>query len=168
MLRYYQRNLKRVIFAAASPSEIFWRIAADPLRVAQIAESTATASRPSRQAGSRDRPTGRCAAPTGWMDGRPGQYVGCGHPQDLILTDIPRVLIPLDLIFRPSRAPISDILYSGLRANLHDKALRTLRVVRALWFVSVALSPLRLASWLIALRFLVPLRPDGSCCYSPR
>jgi glycosyltransferase involved in cell wall biosynthesis len=59
----------------------------------------------------------------------------------------------------PSRAPISNILYRGLKAYIDDEAPRTGRVVRALWFVSVALSPRPLASWLIALRFLVAQRP---------
>jgi glycosyltransferase involved in cell wall biosynthesis len=58
-----------------------------------------------------------------------------------------------------SRAPIFEILYRGLKAYIDDKAPRTGRVVQALWFVSVALSPRPLASWLIALRFLVAQRP---------
>lgn len=59
----------------------------------------------------------------------------------------------------PSRVRISNILYHGLKAYIDDEAPTTGRVIRALWFVSVALSPRTLASWLIALRFLVAQRP---------
>jgi cellulose synthase/poly-beta-1,6-N-acetylglucosamine synthase-like glycosyltransferase len=59
----------------------------------------------------------------------------------------------------PSRAPISTILYQALKAYICDDTPRTGRVVRALWFVAVALSPRPLASSLIALRFLVVQRP---------
>jgi Glycosyl transferase family 2 len=59
----------------------------------------------------------------------------------------------------PSQAPISTILYHSLKAYIHDQAPRTVRVVRALWFVSVAISPRPLANWLIALRFVVAQRP---------
>ena len=58
-----------------------------------------------------------------------------------------------------SREPISKILYYGLKAYIGDKGPIGVRIVRALWFVSVALSPKRLASWLIALRFRVAQRP---------
>jgi glycosyltransferase involved in cell wall biosynthesis len=59
----------------------------------------------------------------------------------------------------PSRESISNILYHGLKAYIDDKAPRMVRIVRALWFVSVALSPRRLATWLVGLRFLVAQRP---------
>jgi glycosyltransferase involved in cell wall biosynthesis len=60
----------------------------------------------------------------------------------------------------PSREPISDILYHGFRAHLaEDGRPRIVRIVRALWFISVALSPRRFARWLIGLRFLVARRP---------
>jgi glycosyltransferase involved in cell wall biosynthesis len=59
-----------------------------------------------------------------------------------------------------SQEPISEILYHGFRAHLdEDGRPRIARTVRALWFVSVGLSPRRLASRLIALRFLVAQRP---------
>jgi glycosyltransferase involved in cell wall biosynthesis len=58
-----------------------------------------------------------------------------------------------------SRASISHILHHGLKAYIDDEAPRTGRIVRTLWFVSVALSPRPLASWLIGLRFLVVQRP---------
>jgi glycosyltransferase involved in cell wall biosynthesis len=58
-----------------------------------------------------------------------------------------------------SRAPISNLLYKGLKAHLSDPGPKIARIVRALWFVSVALGPKRLTSWLIALRFRVAQRP---------
>jgi glycosyltransferase involved in cell wall biosynthesis len=58
-----------------------------------------------------------------------------------------------------SREPISKIFYYGLRAYIGDKGPVVVRIVRALWFLSVALSPKRLASWLIALRFRTAQRP---------
>jgi glycosyltransferase involved in cell wall biosynthesis len=59
-----------------------------------------------------------------------------------------------------SQEPISDILYYGVRAHLgEDGRSRIAKIVRALWFVIVALSPRRLASRMIALRFLVAQRP---------
>jgi glycosyltransferase involved in cell wall biosynthesis len=60
----------------------------------------------------------------------------------------------------PSRAAISDILYHGFRAHLgEDGRRRTSRILCAVWFVSVALTPRRFAGRLIALRFLVAQRP---------
>ena len=59
-----------------------------------------------------------------------------------------------------SRTPIFKILYHGFKAHLgEDGRPRLVRTARALWFVSVALSPRCLASRLIALRFLVAQRP---------
>jgi glycosyltransferase involved in cell wall biosynthesis len=59
-----------------------------------------------------------------------------------------------------SQEPISDLLYYGFRAHLgEDGRSRLARTMRALWFVSVALSPRCLASRMIALRFLVAQRP---------
>jgi hypothetical protein len=59
----------------------------------------------------------------------------------------------------PSRARICDLLYYGLKAHIGDRAPRIVRVVRVLWFISVALSPKRLAVSLISLRFRVAHRP---------
>jgi glycosyltransferase involved in cell wall biosynthesis len=58
-----------------------------------------------------------------------------------------------------SRASISNLLYNGFKAHINDRGRRIVRIVRTLWFVGVALSPRRLATWLIALRFLVAQRP---------
>jgi glycosyltransferase involved in cell wall biosynthesis len=60
----------------------------------------------------------------------------------------------------PSRAPISTILYHGLKAHIKETGPRKVRILQTLWFVSVALSPRRLSIWLIALRFIVAQRPQ--------
>ena len=59
----------------------------------------------------------------------------------------------------PSREPTRYILYHGLKAHGDDDVPAKTRVLRALWFLAVALSPRPLASRLIALRFLVTRRP---------
>jgi hypothetical protein len=69
------------------------------------------------------------------------------------------VTTKLALANDPSRAPISNLLYQGLKAYIGDKGPIVVRIVRALRFVSVALRPRRFASWLIAFRFLVVQRP---------
>ena len=57
------------------------------------------------------------------------------------------------------REPIRKLLFYGLRAYIGDDAPMKTRMARVLWFVGVAISPRRLASRLIALRFLVTQRP---------
>jgi glycosyltransferase involved in cell wall biosynthesis len=57
------------------------------------------------------------------------------------------------------RKEMFEILYNGLMAYVDDKGPRMVRIIRGIWFVSVALSPKLLARWLIALRFQVAQRP---------
>jgi glycosyltransferase involved in cell wall biosynthesis len=74
--------------------------------------------------------------------------------------DCQLVRIKLSPANNQSRASISYLLYQGLKAYVWDKGPILARIVRALWFVSVTVSPRRLARWLIALRFLVVQRPQ--------
>lgn len=57
-----------------------------------------------------------------------------------------------------SRTPVHKFFYHGLKAHILDKGPKSVRVARVLWFVGVALSPRPLATWLIALRFVVAQR----------
>lgn len=59
----------------------------------------------------------------------------------------------------PSRTPVREIFYHGIKAHISDKGPKNVGVARALWFVGVALSPRPLAGWLIGLRFVVAERP---------
>jgi glycosyltransferase involved in cell wall biosynthesis len=60
----------------------------------------------------------------------------------------------------PSRVPIVNLLYHGLKAHLRENAPGRVRVIRVLWLVGVALSPRRLASSLIVVRFVAAQRPQ--------
>jgi glycosyltransferase involved in cell wall biosynthesis len=75
------------------------------------------------------------------------------------LLDCRLVAMKLAPAHDPSQPPISHILYHGLKAHIDDEGPRMVGIVRALWFASVALSPKRVATWLIALRFRVAQRP---------
>ena len=95
------------------------------------------------------------------------RYYQWGLPFDLTavrnrspwMLDCRLVITKLARADHPSRAPIVDILYHGLKAHIHEKAPGMVRVAKVLWFVGVALTPRPIASWLIAVRFVVAQRP---------
>ena len=101
------------------------------------------------------------------LDYMASRYRKWGVPFDLTavcnrsswLLDCRLVTTKLAPVSDPSRSSILKILYLGLKAHIHEEAPRMVRAARVLWFVGVALSPRRIASWLIALRFLVVQRP---------
>jgi len=101
------------------------------------------------------------------LDYMASQYQKWGIPFDVIavsnrspwLFECRLVMAKLAPANDRSRTSISNILCHGLKAYIDDEEPRTVRIVRTLWFVSVALSPRPLASWLIGLRFLVAQRP---------
>ena len=75
------------------------------------------------------------------------------------LLDCQLVMTKLPPASAPSRVPIVNLLYHGLKAHMHEDARGMVRVARVLWFVGVALSPRRLARSLIVVRFVVAQRP---------
>ncbi|MBV8359861.1 MAG: hypothetical protein JO189_18280, partial [Deltaproteobacteria bacterium] len=75
------------------------------------------------------------------------------------LLDCRLVTTKLAAANNPSRTPVREIFCNGIKAHLSDRGPKSVGVARALWFVGVALSPRPLATWLIALRFVVTQRP---------
>jgi len=60
----------------------------------------------------------------------------------------------------PGREPVYRILFRALRACLDAQLPASNRIIRAGWFVSVAVSPRAVARRLIALRFTITERPS--------
>lgn len=75
------------------------------------------------------------------------------------LLDCRLVTTKLAPVNDPSRGRICNLLCNGVKAHLDDRTPTIVRVTRVLWFLSVALSPKHLATWLISLRFRVAQRP---------
>lgn len=59
----------------------------------------------------------------------------------------------------PARAPILTALYRAIKAYRHAPMPVAQRIVRSLWFISVATTPRPVARRLIALRFVISQRP---------